>query len=103
MDLLFFLPKNTVILSKVRRSSTQSKGPPCFLTAPRTQEEIFTTNQRPTPNTRPYSEYANSLARCAAFTTALISVTRSLPSSSSMIPSIVHPAGVVTASFNSAG
>jgi hypothetical protein len=48
-------------------------------------------------------ENANSLARCTAFTTALIKVTRSLPSSSSMIPSIVHPAGVVTASFNSAG
>jgi len=50
----------------------------------------------------PY-ENANSLARCTAFTTALIKVTRSLPSSSSMMPSIVHPAGVVTASFNSAG
>ena len=47
--------------------------------------------------------YASSFARCAAFTTALIRVTRSLPSSSSIIPSIVHPAGVVTASFNSAG
>ena len=48
-------------------------------------------------------ENASSLARCTAFTTALISVTRSLPSSSSMMPSIVHPAGVVTASFSSAG
>src|SRR5581483_1263266 len=47
--------------------------------------------------------FASSFARCAAFTTALISVTRNLPSSSSMIPSMVHPAGVVTASFNKAG
>ena len=47
--------------------------------------------------------YASSLARCAAFTTALISVTRSFPSSSSMMASIVHPAGVVTASLSNAG
>lgn len=46
---------------------------------------------------------ANSFALCAAFTTALINVTRSLPSSNSMIASIVQPAGVVTASFNKAG
>ena len=46
---------------------------------------------------------ANSLARCAAFTTALISVTRNFPSSSSMMPSMVQPAGVVTASLSSAG
>jgi hypothetical protein len=46
---------------------------------------------------------ASSLARCAAFTTALIRVTRNFPSSSSMIASIVQPAGVVTASFSSAG
>ena len=39
----------------------------------------------------------------AAFTTALISVTRSFPSSNSIMPSMVHPAGVVTASFNRAG
>jgi len=46
---------------------------------------------------------ASSLARCAAFTTALIKVTRSFPSSNSMIASIVQPAGVVTASLSSAG
>jgi len=46
---------------------------------------------------------ANCLARSVARITALISVTRSPPSSSSRIPSIVHPAGVVTASFSSAG
>ncbi len=46
---------------------------------------------------------ASSFARCAAFTTALINVTRSLPSSNSIIPSTVQPAGVVTASFSSAG
>ena len=46
---------------------------------------------------------ANSLARCAAFTTALIRVTRSLPSSSSMMASMVQPAGVVTASLRRAG
>src|SRR5262249_8034347 len=45
----------------------------------------------------------NSPALLVAFTTALISVTRSFPSSSSRIPSIVHPAGVVTESFSSAG
>lgn len=48
-------------------------------------------------------ENANSLARWTAFTTALIKVTRNFPSSSSMMPSMVHPAGVVTASFSSAG
>ena len=42
-------------------------------------------------------------ARSVALTTALMSVTRSFPSSSSRIPSIVHPAGVVTASLRSAG
>src|ERR1700686_4667851 len=46
---------------------------------------------------------ASSFARCVAFTTALISVTRNFPSSSSIMPSTVQPAGVVTASFNSAG
>jgi hypothetical protein len=46
---------------------------------------------------------ASSLALCAAFTTALMSVTRSLPSSSSIMASMVHPAGVVTASFSNAG
>ena len=50
-----------------------------------------------------YLSKRSSPARCVAFTTALISVTRNLPSSSSMIPSIVHPAGVVTESFNNAG
>ncbi len=45
----------------------------------------------------------NSFARCAAFTTALINVTRSFPSSNSNMPSIVQPAGVVTASFSIAG
>jgi len=39
-----------------------------------------------------------SPARSVALTTALIRVTRSLPSSSSRMPSMVHPAGVVTAS-----
>jgi hypothetical protein len=46
---------------------------------------------------------ASSLARAVARITALISVTRRPPSSSSRMPSIVHPAGVVTASFSSAG
>ncbi len=46
---------------------------------------------------------ASSLARWAAFTTALMSVTRSLPSSNSMMPSMVQPAGVVTASLSRAG
>src|SRR5580704_3206769 len=46
---------------------------------------------------------ASSLARCVARFTALISVTRKPPSSSSRMPSTVHPAGVVTASFSSAG
>ena len=46
---------------------------------------------------------SSSPARSVALTTALISVTRSFPSSSSRMPSIVQPAGVVTASFNSAG
>src|SRR5579863_2210886 len=47
--------------------------------------------------------YASSFARWAAFTTALIRVTRNLPSSSSIIASMVHPAGVVTASLRRAG
>ena len=46
---------------------------------------------------------ASSFALCAALTTALMSVTRNLPSSSSRMPSMVHPAGVVTASFKRAG
>src|SRR6266851_2217071 len=50
-----------------------------------------------------YFSNSNSPARLVAFTTALMSVTRSLPSSNSIIPSMVHPAGVVTASFSSAG
>src|SRR6266404_305670 len=50
-----------------------------------------------------YFSKRSSPARCVAFTTALISVTRSFPSSSSRMPSIVQPAGVVTASFSSAG
>lgn len=50
-----------------------------------------------------YSANMSSLARWAALTTALIRVTRNLPSSSSRMPSIVHPAGVVTSSFSSAG
>src|SRR5882762_1372204 len=47
---------------------------------------------------RPLVYFSNisSLARCVAFTTALMRVTRSLPSSSSRIPSMVQPAGVVT-------
>ncbi len=46
---------------------------------------------------------ANCRARSVARITALISVTRSPPSSSSRMPSMVQPAGVVTASFSSAG
>jgi len=46
---------------------------------------------------------ANSFALCVARITALINVTRSPPSSSSRIPSMVHPAGVVTSSLSSAG
>jgi hypothetical protein len=58
---------------------------------------------QPTINRRSHFSKSNSPARCVAFTTALISVTRNLPSSSSRMPSMVQPAGVVTASFNSAG
>src|SRR5882762_3641041 len=54
-------------------------------------------------DTTRYFSNSSSPARLVAFTTALISVTRSLPSSSSNIPSIVQPAGVVTASFSCAG
>src|SRR6267142_1004993 len=50
-----------------------------------------------------YFSKSSSPARLVAFTTALINVTRSFPSSNSMIPSMVHPAGVVTASFSRAG
>src|SRR5580704_11255907 len=50
-----------------------------------------------------YFSNSSSPARWVAFTTALISVTRNFPSSSSRMPSMVHPAGVVTASFSSAG
>src|SRR5579885_949372 len=50
-----------------------------------------------------YFSNSSSPARSVAFTTALIKVTRSFPSSSSRMPSIVQPAGVVTASFNNAG
>src|SRR5215472_181370 len=50
-----------------------------------------------------YFSKSSSPARLVAFTTALMSVTRSFPSSSSRIPSMVQPAGVVTASFSSAG
>src|SRR6266478_3816868 len=50
-----------------------------------------------------YFSNNSSTARLVASTTALISVTPSLPSYSSRIPSIVHPAGVVTASFSKAG
>src|ERR1035441_5813459 len=46
---------------------------------------------------------SNSLARCEALTTALMSVTRRPPSSSSRMPSTVQPAGVATASFSNAG
>ena len=46
---------------------------------------------------------ASSFARCVARITALISVTRRPPSSSSRMPSTVQPAGVVTASLSSAG
>ena len=46
---------------------------------------------------------ANCFARSVARITALISVTRNPPSSNSRMPSIVHPAGVVTASLSSAG
>ena len=42
-------------------------------------------------------------AAAMAFTIALISVTRSFPSSSSSSPSMVHPAGVVTMSLSKAG
>ena len=52
----------------------------------------------------PFLSYpANSLARWVERITALIKVTRRPPSSSSRIPSIVQPAGVVTASFSNAG
>src|SRR2546426_2919316 len=47
--------------------------------------------------------FTSSRARCVARTTALISVTRRPPSSSSSIPSMVQPAGVVTISFSLAG
>ena len=47
--------------------------------------------------------FASSFARWVARFTALINVTRRPPSSSSRMPSTVHPAGVVTASFSSAG
>src|SRR5260370_41646790 len=50
-----------------------------------------------------YFSKSSSQARLVAFTTALISVTRSLPSSNSRMPSMVQPAGVVTASLSSAG
>ena len=47
--------------------------------------------------------FTNSRARRVARSTALISVTRSPPSSSSRRPSTVQPAGVVTISFSFAG
>src|SRR5882762_6963717 len=56
-----------------------------------------------TQATTRYFSNSSSPARLVAFTTALISVTRSFPSSSSRMPSIVQPAGVVTASFSNAG
>ena len=46
---------------------------------------------------------ASCLARSVARITALISVTRRPPSSSSRMPSMVQPAGVVTSSLSSAG
>ena len=58
--------------------------------------------------TTPYKELSRieghtAGVRSVAFTTALISVTRSFPSSSSRMPSMVQPAGVVTASLSNAG
>jgi len=50
----------------------------------------------------PYTA-ASCLALSVARITALISVTRKPPSSSSRMPSMVQPAGVVTASFSRAG
>jgi hypothetical protein len=47
--------------------------------------------------------FANSLARSVARITALMRVTRRPPSSNSRMPSMVQPAGVVTASFSRAG
>src|SRR6185503_13017029 len=47
--------------------------------------------------------WMSSAALRVARTTALISVTRRPPSSSSSSPSIVHPAGVVTPSLSLAG
>src|SRR5439155_1185118 len=52
--------------------------------------------QHPTTDVNPEPAYfsnSSSPARLVAFTTALMSVTRSLPSSNSIIPSMVHPAG----------
>src|SRR6266508_5469511 len=46
-----------------------------------------------------YLSNSSSPARLVALTTALMSVTRSFPSSSSRMPSMVQPAGVVTASL----
>src|SRR6266576_418486 len=62
---------------------------------PHSQHRITVVNRGPV-----YFSKSNSPARLVAFTTALMSVTRSLPSSNSMIPSMVHPAGVVTAFQN---
>jgi hypothetical protein len=53
--------------------------------------------------TAAYCSNSSSPARLVALTTALMSVTRSFPSSSSRMPSMVQPAGVVTASLSSAG
>ena len=57
----------------------------------------------PIPYSLSFHPAANCRARSVARITALISVTRNPPSSNSRMPSIVHPAGVVTASFSSAG
>src|SRR5262249_25562191 len=79
-----------------RQLHRQRRLVPKILDSPLVPTLLFVSHSR-------YFSNNNSPARLVAFTTALISVTRSFPSSSSRIPSIVHPAGVVTESFSSAG
>src|SRR5438876_1517974 len=56
-----------------------------------------------TQATTRYFSNSSSPARLVAFSTALFKVTRSLPSSTSRIPSIVQPAAVVPASLSKPG
>ncbi len=77
------------ILELARRSRT-AKPPPVGKSASQPQREA------------PYPA-ANCLARSVARITALMRATRRPPSSSSRMPSMVQPAGVVTASFKRAG